>query len=340
MSRVRNPADLQDGPATAALTELWASIETPLYKVEKLLTESIQSPVERITEIAEHLLSAGGKRLRPALTILCAQMAGADTKRTVTFATVVELMHTATLIHDDVIDDAGTRRGRPSANRLWGNQSVVMAGDYLYAKSFEILAEDGDVEIIRLFSDASSKMCAGEILELQKAFDSDLSEAGYEEIIRLKTGQLIRAACEAGVISGGGEWVTAGRLGQFGLHIGMAFQMVDDLLDICGDGVQLGKPAGNDLIEGKVTLPIIRTLSTLPDAERDVLARIISSREVTSDNATVAASIVHGGDGIEYARRAARQFVERGLSCVEKLLPHRTLENLRIITEFVMERQF
>ncbi|MEJ7613843.1 MAG: polyprenyl synthetase family protein, partial [Candidatus Fervidibacter sacchari] len=186
-----------------SLTSVFTFLEKPMQKVEEILREAVQSTVREMTAMAMHLLSAGGKRLRPALTLLSAKLAGEINHRALLFAAAIELMHTATLIHDDVIDKADLRRGRATVHSLWGNEAAVMCGDFLYATAFNMLAKDGDVEVIRTMALASSQVCEGEVLELQLAFNPEITEEQCVEIARLKTAELMAAACKVGAMASG-----------------------------------------------------------------------------------------------------------------------------------------
>jgi octaprenyl-diphosphate synthase len=266
------------------LSEVFGALEKPLQQVEEFLRQAVQSSVRDVTAMALHLLSAGGKRLRPALTLLSAQFAGTITPRAILFAAVVELMHTATLIHDDVIDRAEMRRGRASVHQLWGNEAAIMCGDHLYARAFSILAEDGDIEVIRTMAAASSRVCEGEILELQLAFNPDITPEQCLEIARLKTAELMAAACKVGALATNGNGAIAEALENYGRYLGIAFQIADDLLDWEGSVDEIGKPVGSDLLEGKITLPVWHTLAALPAEERTRWRTLIAQRAITSEH--------------------------------------------------------
>lgn len=268
-----------------SLTSVFTFLEKPMQKVEEILREAVQSTVREMTAMAMHLLSAGGKRLRPALTLLSAKLAGEINHRALLFAAAIELMHTATLIHDDVIDKADLRRGRATVHSLWGNEAAVMCGDFLYATAFNMLAKDGDVEVIRTMALASSQVCEGEVLELQLAFNPEITEEQCVEIARLKTAELMAAACKVGAMASGANGELISAMESFGRNLGIAFQIVDDVLDMEGSVEEIGKPVGSDLLEGKVTLPVRLTLDALPEEKRAILKQRIAKREVTSQDA-------------------------------------------------------
>ncbi len=289
----------------------------PLSAVEELLWEAVESRVESVSRMARHLLSAGGKRLRPALTLLSAWMAGSITQKAILYAAVVELMHTATLIHDDVIDKAVTRRGKATVHTIWGNESAVMCGDHLYASAFSRLAEDGDIRVIRAMADASRRVCEGEILELELAYRLDLSESDCLRVAQLKTGALIGAACQVGVIAGVADGRNPQRLADalrhYGCLLGVAFQLVDDVLDMESTEETLGKPVGSDLLEGKITLPAVWTIAQLGPEERERWWRLAAQRHFPEQDAASLARRAQETGQLDrvraFAGRIARQAV-------------------------------
>ncbi|MCS7223899.1 MAG: polyprenyl synthetase family protein [Armatimonadetes bacterium] len=290
----------------------------PLRAVEELLAEAVVSPVEKVTEMARHLLSAGGKRLRPALTLLSALMAGSLTKKAILYAAVAELMHTATLIHDDVIDKAMIRRGRPTVHALWGNESAVMCGDHLYATAFSKLAQDGDIRVIRIMAEASRRVCEGEILELEHAYRMDVTENDCIQIARLKTGELMGAACQVGAIAGcsdgddPSELATA--LRQYGCSLGIAFQLIDDVLDMEGSEEDLGKPVGSDLLEGKITLPVVLSFPLLEEGDRQRWRTLLEERRVTEEDARWLAQFAQATGQLARARSYAWHYAQQAVS--------------------------
>ncbi|MCS7265602.1 MAG: polyprenyl synthetase family protein, partial [Armatimonadetes bacterium] len=284
-----------------ALTEIFASINEPLQRVEEFIRQAAQSSVQEMTAMALHLLSAGGKRLRPSLTLLCAQLVGNINYRTIAFAASVELMHTASLIHDDVIDKAELRRGRATVHSLWGNEAAIMCGDFLYSVAFKILAEDGDIEVIRTMTKASSQVCEGEVLELQLAFNPFITEAQCLEIARMKTAELVAAACKIGAMSTKADEKVCEALESFGRNLGIAFQIVDDVLDLEGSVDEIGKPVGSDLLEGKITLPVRFALDALSEKERKVWTQKISEQAITPKDVSELADFIKAKGILERA---------------------------------------
>ncbi|MFN3420885.1 MAG: polyprenyl synthetase family protein [Armatimonadota bacterium] len=327
-----------------ALADVFTFLEKPMRQVEELLQKAIQSPVQEITAMALHLLSAGGKRLRPALTMLSAQIAGDINSRTIAFAAAVELMHTATLIHDDVIDKAELRRGRATVHTLWGNEAAVMCGDFLYATAFNILAEDGDIEVIQAMAQTSSQICEGEVLELQLAFNPNITETQCIEIARMKTAELMAAACKIGAMSVGADGKIVKALESFGRNLGIAFQIVDDVLDLEGSVEEIGKPVGSDLIEGKVTLPVRLALDSLTENERKIWMQRISERAITPNEVVELSRFARENGILEKARMIARDFADKALTYLQKAAfnhenSQQAFSLLEKITQFVVNRR-
>ena len=247
-------------------------IGEPLELVERTMREQLASESELIAALGDHVLSSGGKRVRPALLLLAAELCGYTGPRRVQVAAAVELLHTATLLHDDVVDLSPLRRGQPSAMALWGNRRAVLAGDFFYARASSMIVEDGDLEVLWVFSNTIRLMAEGEILQLQRSFDPSVTEAQYYAVIDRKSAALLAAACEAGAILGGVTRAERRRLAEFGHELGLAFQIRDDALDYEAAADVLGKPPYTDLREGKVTLPLLLALKRCRPAEREVIA--------------------------------------------------------------------
>ncbi|MEZ8218297.1 MAG: hypothetical protein DFNUSKGM_000466 [Candidatus Fervidibacter sacchari] len=327
-----------------SLTSVFTFLEKPMQKVEEILREAVQSTVREMTAMAMHLLSAGGKRLRPALTLLSAKLAGEINHRALLFAAAIELMHTATLIHDDVIDKADLRRGRATVHSLWGNEAAVMCGDFLYATAFNMLAKDGDVEVIRTMALASSQVCEGEVLELQLAFNPEITEEQCVEIARLKTAELMAAACKVGAMASGANGELISAMESFGRNLGIAFQIVDDVLDMEGSVEEIGKPVGSDLLEGKVTLPVRLTLDALPEEKRAIWKQRIAKREVTSQDAADLAKFAKENGILEQARARAKKFAEKALEQLTKVANEaNSLEAINVLkrlAHFSVHRRF
>ena len=250
-------------------------VAAAMSQVDQAMREQLAGDGQLPGLVGEHVLASGGKRMRPALCLLAAELCGYTGPRRVQVAAAIELLHTATLLHDDVVDLAQMRRGQPAANAVWGNRRAVLVGDYLYARASTMIVEDGDLDILWSFSNTIRQMAEGELLQLERSFDPSVTEAHYYAVIERKSAELLSAACSAGAILGG---VTRGerrRLSDFGREVGLAFQLRDDALDYCADEGALGKTPCADIREGKVTLPLLLTLKRCTGAERDQAAAVL-----------------------------------------------------------------
>lgn len=261
-------------PALAAALERTAPA---LELVERAMREQLASEEALVAAAGDHVLGSGGKRLRPAVLMLAAELCGYDGPRRVQVAAAVELLHTATLLHDDVVDLANLRRGRPAARAIWGNRRAVLVGDFFYARASSMIVEDGDLDILWIFSDTIRRMAEGELLQLQRSFDPDVTEAHYYKVIDRKSASLLAAAAEAGAILGGVTRAERRRVAEFGREFGLAFQLRDDALDYAAGEEILGKRPWTDVREGKVTLPLLLTLKRCTADERAELASVLKT---------------------------------------------------------------
>jgi octaprenyl-diphosphate synthase len=248
-----------------------------LVLVDGAMREQLSSASEVVAVLGDHVLGSGGKRMRPALLLLAAELCGYTGPRRIHVAAAVELLHTATLLHDDVVDLSELRRGRPSANALWGNRRAVLAGDFFYARASSMIVEDGDLDILWIFANTIRSMAEGELLQLQRSFDPSVTEAHYFQVIERKSAVLLSAACEAGSILGGVTRAERRRLAEFGRELGLAFQLRDDALDYEDREADLGKRPYDDLREGKVTLPLLLSLKRCSAAERDAVGSLLKA---------------------------------------------------------------
>jgi octaprenyl-diphosphate synthase len=248
-----------------------------LQQVERAMRDQLASEGDLVAAIGEHVLSSGGKRVRPALLLLAAELCGYTGPRRVQIAAAVELLHSATLLHDDVVDLSLLRRGRPSANTVWGNRRAILVGDFCYARASSMIVEDGDLEILWIFSNTIRRMAEGELLQLQRSFDASVTEGHYYAVIERKSASLLSAACEAGSILAGVTRAERRRVAEFGHELGLAFQLRDDALDYEAGETELGKQPYTDVREGKVTLPLLLTLKRCTSAEREEIEKALKS---------------------------------------------------------------
>ncbi len=289
-----------------------ALIGEDLKLVELQFRKDLQSEVPLIRKVGEYVLSSGGKRIRPALLLLGARLCNYSGPRSVPLASVIEFIHTATLLHDDVVDNAHLRRGNASANTLWGNEASVLVGDFLFSKSFSLMVADGDLNILRVLAGATTTIAEGEVLQLICTSDLEMTEERYVEVIESKTAILISAACRAGAILGTSTPQQEEALARFGMNLGIAFQLMDDTLDYIASEEQFGKSIGHDLEEGKITLPLIRTLALCNGDERADIAHIVEKELFDPADFARVLRYVQQYGGIEYTINAARRRITQG----------------------------
>lgn len=289
-----------------SLDELHALIADDLKAVNEEIIKRMQSPVALIPQLASHIVAAGGKRLRPMLTLASAELCGYTGKRHVTLATCVEFIHTATLLHDDVVDESELRRGLDTANAIFGNSASVLVGDFLFSRSFELMVEDGSLKVLGILSRASSVIAEGEVLQLMTTNDTETGETQYLQVIESKTAQLFAAACQIGAVVADRPKVEEDALEAFGMNLGVVFQLIDDVLDYQADQEKLGKTVGDDFREGKITLPVILAFRRGDEEERTFWRRTLEDLEQTDDDLEHAIQLMqkHGSlsDSIDRAR--------------------------------------
>ena len=285
-------------------------------RVEQTLADQTGSATEPVSEIARYLLGGGGKRLRPALLLLSAGYAGYSGPSAVHLGAVVELIHSATLIHDDVIDGADTRRGRPSANSRWGNHRSVLAGDWLYMQSFKMALEERNFRILDILIELTRKMVEGELIQLAKIGRMDVTEEDALTLATYKTACLFSGCARLGAVVGGLSGEEEEALADYGRYAGLAFQMIDDLLDFTASAEQLGKPVLSDLKEGKVTLPLIYAMENGHRDARELVARVLEEKDFISVRPETIVSLVHDSGALDRARSLAHDYAGRAKACI------------------------
>ena len=291
-----------------SLDELHALIADDLKAVNEEIVKRMQSPVALIPQLAAHIVAAGGKRLRPMLTLAAAELCGYQGKRHVTLATCVEFIHTATLLHDDVVDESELRRGRDSANAIFGNSASVLVGDFLFSRSFELMVEDGSLKVLGILSRASSVIAEGEVLQLMTTNDTETGETQYLEVIESKTAKLFAAACQIGAVVADRPKVEEDALEAFGMNLGVVFQLIDDVLDYQADQEKLGKTVGDDFREGKITLPVILAFRRGDEEERTFWRRTLEDLEQTDDDLAHAIKLMEKHDALDDSIDRARHY--------------------------------
>lgn len=309
-----------------------------LKLVELQFRKDLESDVPLIRKVGEYVLSSGGKRVRPALLLLAARLCGYRGDKAVPLASVVEFIHTATLLHDDVVDSATLRRGIASANTLWGNEASVLVGDFLFSKSFSLMVGVGSLDILRVLSGATTIIAEGEVLQLLCTGEMDLTEERYISVVRSKTAILMSAACEAGAILG---CVTAAQqqaLADFGMELGIAFQLMDDTLDYIATEEEFGKSIGHDLEEGKITLPLIHTLRHCSGAERSFIEAVVEKDEMSLEDFQQVSALVKRYGGIEYTVDAARTQIAACRSRLDMFAASPVREAMLALADYVVTR--
>ena len=309
-----------------------------LKLVEQQFRKDLQSDVPQIRKVGEYVLSSGGKRVRPALLLLAARLCGYSADKAVPLASVIEFIHTATLLHDDVVDSATLRRGLASANTLWGNEASVLIGDFLFSKSFSLMVGVGSLDILRVLSGATTVIAEGEVMQLLCTGELDLTEERYTNVVRSKTAILMSAACEAGAILGEVPQNQQQALADFGMDLGIAFQLMDDILDYIATEDDFGKSIGHDLEEGKITLPLIHTLRLCTEAERVFIAGVVERDEMSLEEFRTVSGLVKTYGGIEYTVEAARTCISRCKKHLELFAPSPVREALLSLAEYVVTR--
>lgn len=309
-----------------------------LEAVEAEIRRELDSPVTLIQEMGGYIAGAGGKRLRPILLLLAARLAGYRGPRGVRLACVVELLHTATLIHDDVVDQAPLRRGRPSANRRWGDDASLLVGDHLYSKSFAALVRDNDRAVMETLARSTMSMTEAEVFQLELKRSGTTSEADYLRIITQKTASFISACCRIGALLGGGPPELIEALTRYGLDIGVAFQISDDSLDFVADQDRLGKAIGADLREGKRTLPLIAMLERARPAELERVRALLRHRTLEPAELEEIRHLVLEHEGVEYARARAHAYAQAAKADLEPFPPSEARDTLVLVADFVVDR--
>ena len=315
-----------------------ALVGDDLAAVETEIRRELHSPVPLIQEMGGYIAGAGGKRLRPILLLLAAHLADYRGPRAVRLACVVELLHTATLIHDDVVDEAPLRRGRPSANAQWGDDASVLVGDHLYSKSFALLVRDNDRGVMETLARSTVSMTEAEVFQLQLKRSGLTSEGDYLRIITQKTALFMSACCRIGALLGGLAAAQLEALTRYGLDIGIAFQISDDALDFTADEARLGKAIGADLREGKRTLPLIAMLERAPAADAERVRAALRRRTLEAAEIADIRRLVLEHEGVEYARARAQAFAQAAKGDLESFAPSEERETLSLVADFVVDR--
>jgi len=320
----------------ARFADVHAMAAPGMAAVDALIRARLASDVVLINQIAEHIIGGGGKRLRPMLVLLAAQAAAYRGRDHVLLAAVVEFIHTATLLHDDVVDESDLRRGRKTANALWGNAASVLVGDFLYSRSFQMMVEAGDMRVMRILADTTNRIAEGEVLQLLNVHNPDVDEAAYLRVIERKTAVLFSAATRLGGLLGGLPGDQEEALARYGMHLGFAFQIADDVLDYVSDAGTIGKNIGDDLAEGKATLPLIYAIECAEPAQAASLKRAIKTGGLDSLANIVAAIRDTGALGRAKAR--AQHYAELAKEALAALPPSAARDALAVLADYSLQR--
>ena len=310
-----------------------------MARVDELIRERMRSEnAPRIPEVTAHLMNAGGKRLRPLLTIASAAMCGYEGEHHINLAAAVEFIHTATLLHDDVVDESGQRRGRATANLLWDNKSSILVGDYLFSRAFQLMVETKSLRVLDILANASATIAEGEVLQLTAAQDISTTEDTYLKVIRGKTAALFSAATEVGGVIGDAPQPNVEALYRFGDALGIAFQIVDDLLDVIGDSGKTGKNIGDDFRERKLTLPFIKAIRKATGEERQFWIRTIEKGDRKDGDFEYALSLLHNHGAIEATRKDALDWAQKAQDALSNLPEHPLRDLLHDLSIYVVDR--
>ncbi len=328
-----------DHAATKPHERLARHLSDRMGLVNALIRKRMQSRhAPRIPEVTAHLVEAGGKRLRPMLTLAAADMCGYRGEYDIHLAATVEFIHTATLLHDDVVDESGQRRGRPTANLLWDNKSSVLVGDYLFSRAFQLMVETGSLRVLDILSNASATIAEGEVLQLTAARDLATTEAIYLQVVRGKTAALFSAATEVGGVISGAPADQVQALFDYGDALGIAFQIVDDLLDYQGESAATGKNVGDDFRERKLTLPVIKAVAAADDGERAFWSRTIEKGQQKDGDLEQALDLLARHGTLEATRQDAIGWAGKAQGALAKLPEHPVRQMLHDLADFVIER--
>ena len=321
-----------------ALSQIFEPIRADLERVDTEFGRQIESQVELIPKIGKYIQTSGGKRIRPAVLLMASRLSGYQGDRGVLYAAVVEFIHTATLVHDDIIDDSDLRRGRLAVHSRWGNDITVLLGDYLYIKSMALALTYDTLDVVRLLCDVTLRMIEGELYQLTKNGDADITEDEHLDIIRRKTAYLFSGSAQIGGMLGTITKEQQDALREYGFNLGVAFQLVDDLLDFTGDAKALGKPIGADLREGKMTLPLIHLLGQDEEVGEAIVRDIIASRATTEEQWIELLRILQEHRSIDYAHRRAVEYAERAKKPLSVFPPSSERDALLALPDYVLSR--
>jgi octaprenyl-diphosphate synthase len=326
-------------PSAAALKSIYEPIQREIQAVEETLGRELAHENPFVTKLLTHSTKFQGKRARPAMLLHSAHILGEATDVHVALGAVVEMLHTATLVHDDVLDEAGVRRQVKTLNSVWGNEASILFGDYLFAKAYTLAAKLHNREANAVLSKTVEQLCVGELWQISTKFNVDIDEAQYLKIIEHKTGSLFSTSCRLGAVDNGAEPAQVDALARYGICVGTAFQIVDDCLDITGDEAEMGKSLGTDLDKGKLTLPVIKLLQELPPRERKPLQELLTSQDRVDERRDTVVRMLRERDLVTWSMRRAQDFVDEAKGLLRGFRDSVHVDSLIGLADFVLERR-
>ena len=321
-----------------SIEDIYQLIDTDFNAVNQLITKRLHSEVALINQLSNYIIYSGGKRLRPVLVLLTARALGYEGSQHVNLAAIVEFIHTATLLHDDVVDASEKRRGNNTANAIWGNEAAVLVGDFLYSRAFQMMVDSNSMRVMEILSDATNTIAEGEVLQLLNCHDPDTSEKRYMDVIHFKTAKLFEAAAQLGAVISDATPEQEFNLAKYGMYLGTAFQLIDDVLDYSSSSDEIGKNIGDDLAEGKPTLPLIRAMTTGPKTSANIIRKAITEggREHIAD----VIKAIETTDAIAYTAKVARDEANKALHMLASIPESPFKSALSSLAEFSVNRTY
>lgn len=329
---------LENSSIIMTLDEIRALTQDDMGAVDHLIHQRLSSEVQLVNQLGAYIVNSGGKRLRPLLVLLTANACGYQGHFHHNMAAIVEFIHTATLLHDDVVDASDLRRGRDTANAIWGNEAAVLVGDFLYSRAFEMMVEVGSMRIMQIMAKTTNTIAEGEVMQLLNCNDPDTSEQNYMDVIRSKTAKLFEAAAQIGAVLGEQPKAVEDAMARFGMHIGTAFQLIDDVLDYSASAEDMGKNIGDDLAEGKPTLPLIYAMRSGSNEQRELIRHAIEKGGLEQIDAVLEA--IQSTGAIDYTAETARTAAANAMQCLEILPASGYKDALYALSEFAVSRSY
>lgn len=327
----------EKSPDSVNFDDVAALAEDDMHAVNRLISSSLETDVPLVSQVSEYIVMSGGKRLRPLIVLLAARAMGYGGDQHIRAATIIEFIHTATLLHDDVVDGSDRRRGQDSANTVFGNQASVLVGDFLYSRSFQMMVDIGDMRIMQILADATNTIAAGEVMQLMNVHDPDTSEDDYQQVIYRKTARLFEAGAQIAAVLANREPGDEAAMIKYGQHLGTAFQLIDDALDYSASADELGKNLGDDLAEGKATLPLIYAMRAGTDAQRKLIRNAVV--EGGLGQMAEIQDIIHATGALDYTTTRAREAADAAIAVIDCIPKSKYRDALMSLAEFAIQRR-